>query len=270
MRSRILLRLLRPHRAALVVGLLLGLVANATALATPMVTKWVLESLDGTASLAQPGALAAHARAGRIGDQPRAVAAVREVRGESGTRGSGQRRTPTAARPRRRRDGDADRRGGDAGDRRHCPSPRRLLGTRRTRQRRHRARWHPLAHGVPRPAATRHHDGRGCGGQRADDPPTTAHRSRRDRCPGVGRPDRRVGGGRGTRDPHREGEPGRGTAHRTDRRARARCREARRPRRPHSGVRLDDLVDRRPACRHRHPRGRRLASRRGVDGGQRR
>ena len=35
-------------------GLVLGLVANATALATPMVTKWVLESLEGTASLASP------------------------------------------------------------------------------------------------------------------------------------------------------------------------------------------------------------------------
>ncbi len=54
MRFRILLTLLRPHRTTLTVGLALGLVANATALATPMVTKWVLESLEGTASLASP------------------------------------------------------------------------------------------------------------------------------------------------------------------------------------------------------------------------
>lgn len=54
MRSRILLRLLRPHRTALVIGLLLGLVANGTALATPMVTKWVLESLEDSSSMARP------------------------------------------------------------------------------------------------------------------------------------------------------------------------------------------------------------------------
>ena len=36
------------------IGLLLGLVANGTALATPMVTKWVLESLEDSSSMARP------------------------------------------------------------------------------------------------------------------------------------------------------------------------------------------------------------------------
>ncbi|WP_170068245.1 ABC transporter ATP-binding protein [Arthrobacter ruber] len=45
MRLRILLTLLYPHRVTLLVGLLLGLLASAAGLATPLVTKWVLDSL---------------------------------------------------------------------------------------------------------------------------------------------------------------------------------------------------------------------------------
>jgi ABC-type multidrug transport system fused ATPase/permease subunit len=51
-RLRTLVSFLTPHTPTLVVGLALGLVANAAGLATPMVTKWVLDSLDG--SLAWP------------------------------------------------------------------------------------------------------------------------------------------------------------------------------------------------------------------------
>ncbi len=36
----------RPHRVALLIGILLGLIATGTSLATPLVTKWVLDSLD--------------------------------------------------------------------------------------------------------------------------------------------------------------------------------------------------------------------------------
>lgn len=54
MRLRILLQLLRPHRAALLVGLVLGLLANAAALATPLVTKWVLDSLETSDQLLRP------------------------------------------------------------------------------------------------------------------------------------------------------------------------------------------------------------------------
>jgi len=36
----------RPHRVALLVGILLGLIGTGTSLATPLVTKWVLDSLD--------------------------------------------------------------------------------------------------------------------------------------------------------------------------------------------------------------------------------
>jgi ATP-binding cassette subfamily B protein len=57
-RLRILLSFLAPHRWTLLVGLLLGLVANAAGLATPMVTKWVLDTLGAGESLARPiGAL---------------------------------------------------------------------------------------------------------------------------------------------------------------------------------------------------------------------
>jgi ABC-type multidrug transport system fused ATPase/permease subunit len=54
MRLRILLDLLRPHRGALLLGLLLGLLTSAAGLATPMVTKWVLDSLSGTGDLLGP------------------------------------------------------------------------------------------------------------------------------------------------------------------------------------------------------------------------
>ncbi|GAA4443062.1 ABC transporter ATP-binding protein [Phytohabitans houttuyneae] len=47
-RLRTLVSFLRPHTPTLVAGLLLGLVANAAGLATPMVTKWVLDSLGGS------------------------------------------------------------------------------------------------------------------------------------------------------------------------------------------------------------------------------
>ncbi len=54
MRLRILIDLLRPHIPMLVVGLLLGLLANAAGLATPLVTKWVLDSLGGPNGLGAP------------------------------------------------------------------------------------------------------------------------------------------------------------------------------------------------------------------------
>ncbi|BCB77505.1 ABC transporter ATP-binding protein [Phytohabitans flavus] len=47
-RIRTLASFLTPHTPTLVVGLLLGLVANAAGLATPLVTKWVLDSLGGS------------------------------------------------------------------------------------------------------------------------------------------------------------------------------------------------------------------------------
>ncbi|MGI5196380.1 ABC transporter ATP-binding protein [Streptomyces sp. CA-288835] len=51
---RVLWSFARPHRAALVRGLLLALVGSAMGLATPMVTKWVLDALDESASLTGP------------------------------------------------------------------------------------------------------------------------------------------------------------------------------------------------------------------------
>ncbi|WP_443050652.1 ABC transporter ATP-binding protein [Streptomyces sp. NBC_00286] len=51
---RVLWSFARPHRAALVRGLLLALVGSAMGLATPMVTKWVLDALDDSASLTGP------------------------------------------------------------------------------------------------------------------------------------------------------------------------------------------------------------------------
>ncbi|NUU19135.1 ABC transporter ATP-binding protein [Cellulomonas humilata] len=54
---RILLGFARPHRRALLLGLVLSLAATAMGLATPMVTKWVLDSLSTGVSLAQPVAL---------------------------------------------------------------------------------------------------------------------------------------------------------------------------------------------------------------------
>ncbi|MFB4314800.1 ABC transporter ATP-binding protein [Actinomadura sp. 21ATH] len=44
----------RPHRGTLVLGLLLALLGSAMGLATPMVTKWVLDALGGSASLKGP------------------------------------------------------------------------------------------------------------------------------------------------------------------------------------------------------------------------
>ncbi len=44
----------RPHLGKLALGMLLGLFATATALATPLVTKWVLDSLEASADLAIP------------------------------------------------------------------------------------------------------------------------------------------------------------------------------------------------------------------------
>ncbi|RSM52586.1 ABC transporter permease [Amycolatopsis sp. WAC 01376] len=44
----------RPHKGALAIGLVLALLGSATGLATPMVTKWVLDSLGSSATLAGP------------------------------------------------------------------------------------------------------------------------------------------------------------------------------------------------------------------------
>jgi ABC-type multidrug transport system fused ATPase/permease subunit len=44
----------RPHLGTLVLGLGLALVGSATSLATPMVTKWILDSLSASSSLAGP------------------------------------------------------------------------------------------------------------------------------------------------------------------------------------------------------------------------
>ncbi|MEU4569882.1 ABC transporter ATP-binding protein [Micromonospora sp. NPDC023956] len=53
-RLRTLISFLLPHRRTLLLGLLLGLAANAAGLATPMVTKWVLDTLGTGASMAGP------------------------------------------------------------------------------------------------------------------------------------------------------------------------------------------------------------------------
>ncbi|HWV79665.1 MAG TPA: ABC transporter ATP-binding protein, partial [Isoptericola sp.] len=53
-RLRILLGFVRPHRRTLALGLVLGLLATAMSLATPMVTKWVLDTLSTGASLGGP------------------------------------------------------------------------------------------------------------------------------------------------------------------------------------------------------------------------
>jgi len=44
----------RPHRGTLVLALVLALAGSATSLATPMVTKWILDSIGGSASPAGP------------------------------------------------------------------------------------------------------------------------------------------------------------------------------------------------------------------------
>ncbi|WP_405574271.1 ABC transporter ATP-binding protein/permease [Streptomyces phaeochromogenes] len=51
---RVLASFARPHRRTLVVGLLLALAASALGLATPMVTKWVLDALNNGSSLGGP------------------------------------------------------------------------------------------------------------------------------------------------------------------------------------------------------------------------
>jgi len=53
-RLRILLGFVRPHRRTLALGLVLGLLATAMSLATPMVTKWVLDSLSTGTSMGGP------------------------------------------------------------------------------------------------------------------------------------------------------------------------------------------------------------------------
>jgi ABC-type multidrug transport system fused ATPase/permease subunit len=53
-RLRTLLTVFRPHRRTMLIGLALGLAANAAGLATPMVTKWVLDSFADGLDLAAP------------------------------------------------------------------------------------------------------------------------------------------------------------------------------------------------------------------------
>ncbi|WBB92511.1 ABC transporter ATP-binding protein [Verrucosispora sp. WMMC514] len=53
-RTHLLLAYLRPHWPAMLLGLLLGLLANAAGLATPLVTKWVLDTLGAGGSLSRP------------------------------------------------------------------------------------------------------------------------------------------------------------------------------------------------------------------------
>jgi ABC-type multidrug transport system fused ATPase/permease subunit len=53
-RLRTLLTVFRPHRRTMLIGLVLGLAANAAGLATPMVTKWVLDSFADGVDLAAP------------------------------------------------------------------------------------------------------------------------------------------------------------------------------------------------------------------------
>ncbi|OLT00349.1 ABC transporter permease [Pseudonocardia sp. CNS-004] len=57
----------RPHRGTLALGLVLALAGSATSLATPLVTKWVLDSLGASASPAAPiGTLLALLGAGAV------------------------------------------------------------------------------------------------------------------------------------------------------------------------------------------------------------
>lgn len=53
-RLAILWSFIRPHKYKMLLGFILGLFATAISLATPMVTKWVLDSLAASESLAQP------------------------------------------------------------------------------------------------------------------------------------------------------------------------------------------------------------------------
>ncbi|NNH07218.1 ABC transporter ATP-binding protein [Cellulomonas fimi] len=54
---RILVSFARPYSRTLLLGLVLGLAATAMGLATPMVTKWVLDSLTGSQDIAAPVAV---------------------------------------------------------------------------------------------------------------------------------------------------------------------------------------------------------------------
>ncbi|AEE44958.1 ABC transporter ATP-binding protein [Cellulomonas fimi] len=56
-RLRILVSFARPYSRTLLLGLVLGLAATAMGLATPMVTKWVLDSLTGSQDIAAPVAV---------------------------------------------------------------------------------------------------------------------------------------------------------------------------------------------------------------------
>lgn len=51
---RLLLHYVRPHKAVVTIGVLLGLGTTATALATPLATKWVLDTVGTDASLTGP------------------------------------------------------------------------------------------------------------------------------------------------------------------------------------------------------------------------
>ncbi|MFG2101245.1 ABC transporter ATP-binding protein [Micromonospora echinaurantiaca] len=53
-RLRTLASFLAPHKRTMLLGLVLGLAANAAGLATPMVTKWVLDTLGAGQSMARP------------------------------------------------------------------------------------------------------------------------------------------------------------------------------------------------------------------------
>ncbi|MDO3703029.1 ABC transporter ATP-binding protein [Micromonospora sp. C28SCA-DRY-2] len=53
-RLRTLASFLAPHRRTMLLGLVLGLAANAAGLATPMVTKWVLDTLGAGQSMVRP------------------------------------------------------------------------------------------------------------------------------------------------------------------------------------------------------------------------
>ncbi|MFJ6486432.1 ABC transporter ATP-binding protein [Streptomyces sp. NPDC091682] len=53
-RLRVLWSFARPHRHTLAVGLVLALAGSALGLATPMITKWVLDALNDSASLTGP------------------------------------------------------------------------------------------------------------------------------------------------------------------------------------------------------------------------
>ncbi|WP_434741495.1 ABC transporter ATP-binding protein [Micromonospora sp. SH-82] len=53
-RRSLLYALLRPYRRAMLLGLVLGMLANAAGLATPLVTKWVLDTLGAGGSMTGP------------------------------------------------------------------------------------------------------------------------------------------------------------------------------------------------------------------------